>query len=335
VIPTVHRVVSLVGSGYSRAVEQRMTEENRTEQNVAEESQATEEHTTASANTAPAVESGSFEFGEKATKSFPSQVTAALNYAGANKYEYGPRLRNAELTWNVVSAERMAGGIVRVRLEFMPTSGFRGNPGSEYMDIDSGGAVLARRQMSIPKENKPFVLMGIATFSVILAVVTISMMTVFKSEDHDPLYIAGRTLWIRAEEPKQQQFITYQGSDTSGTVYNWAMKPEDEANNELVYVKITLINQTSGTVNLVVDESSSTLLDSKRTSYEPIDAIARAYAAEPAPKYAVPGFVPMWGTVKLNANEQVTGMMVYELPRGSSFSELRWSASDSVRILYQ
>jgi len=113
------------------------------------------------------------------------------------------------------------------------------------------------------------------------------------------------------------------------------MKPEDEANNELVYVKITLINQTSGTVNLVVDESSSNLLDSKRTSYKPIDTLARAYTAEPAPRYSVPEFVPMWGTVKLNANEQVTGMMVYEMPRGSSFSELRWKASDSVSIRYE
>jgi len=306
-----------------------MTEENRTEQNVAEED------TTGSTSTKPAVELASFEFGDEATKSFPSQVSAALNYAEANKYEYGPRLRDAELTWNVVSAERMAGDIVRVRIEFMPTSGFRGNPGSEYMDIDSGGAVLARRQLSIPKENKPFVLIGIATISVILAVVAISWMTVFKGEAGDPLYVAGRTLWIRAEEPKQQQFITYQGSDTSGKVYNWAMKPEDEANNELVYVKITLINQTSGTVNLVVDESSSNLLDSKRTSYKPIDTLARAYTAEPAPRYLVPEFVPMWGTVKLNANEQVTGMMVYEMPRGSSFSELRWKASDSVSIRYE
>jgi len=168
-----------------------------------------------------------------------------------------------------------------------------------------------------------------------LAVVAISWMTVFKGEAGDPLYVAGRTLWIRAEEPKQQQFITYQGTDTSGKVYNWAMKPEDEANNELVYVKITLINQTSGTVNLVVDESSSNLLDSKRTSYKPIDTLARAYTAEPAPRYSVPEFVPMWGTVKLNANEQVTGMMVYEMPRGSSFSELRWKASDSVSIRYE
>ena len=311
-----------------------MTEENRTEQDAAEESQMTNEDTAVSEDAKPAVELARFEFGEQAVKSFPIHVSGALEYARANKYEYGPRLRDAELTWNVVSAEKMAGDMVRVRLEFIPTSGFRGDPGSEYMDIDAGGAVLARRQLSVPKENKPFMLMGITAFSVILAVVLISMLTVFKTEGGDPLYIAGRTLWIRAEEPKQQQFITYQGADTNGIIYNWAMKPEDEANNELVYVKVTLNNETSGVVNLIVDESSALLLDSNKSAYQPIDTISRAYSAEAAPRFLVPGFIPIWGTVKMNGGDQVTGMMVFELPRGSSFSELRWTASDSVTIRY-
>ncbi len=311
-----------------------MTEENRTEQDATDEPQVTEESVDTE-RTGPDAGAPSFAFGEAASTQFPSQVGAALEYAAANKYEYGPRLRNAELDWNVVSAEPMANDIVRVKLEFAPISGFRGDPGSEYMDIDAGGAILARRQISIPKENSPIVLMGITGFSVVLAVVLISMMTVFKTEGGDPLYVAGRTLWIRAEVPKQQEYITYSGEDASGTLYNWAMKPDDEANNELVYIKVTLINQTSGTVNMVVDESAAVLLDANRKTYEPINTITRAYTAESAPKYNVPGFIPIWGTVQIDAGEQVIGMMVFELPRGSSFNELRWKASDSATIRYQ
>ena len=302
-----------------------MTEENRTEQEAVEESNDSGESSSTQG----------FAFGEDAANKYPSQVNAAIEYAAANKYEYGPRMREAELTWDVVSAEPMANGIVRIRLEYSPTSGFRGDPGAEYMDIDAGGAVLARRQINVPKENSPVLLMGFTAFSVVLAVVMISLMTVFKSEGGDPLYVAGRTLWIRAEEPKQQQYITYTGADVNGTVYNWAMKPLDEANNELTYVKVTLINQTSGTVNLVVDESAATLLDGDRASYEPLNTIDSAYTAESAPQYNVPGFIPLWGTVKLNGGEQVSGMMVFEMPRGSSFTELRWTASDSASIKYQ
>ncbi len=311
-----------------------MTEENRTENDAVEESDSTADSATAE-STEQVARSAVFAFGDEAADKFPAQVDAALKYAAANKYEYGPHLRDAELKWEILSAEQMANDIVRVRLEFMPTSGFRGDPGSEYMDIDAGGAVLARRQVSTPKENKPVVLMGITAFSVVLAVVLVSLMTVFKSEGGDPLYVAGRTLWIRAEEPKQQLYITYTGADLNGTVYNWAMKPDDEDNNELVYIKITLINQTSGTVNLVIDEAAATLLDGNRTSYKPIDTISRAYTAENAPKYSVPGFVPMWGSVKLNSGEQVVGMLVFELPSGSSYSELRWAAADSAVIRYR
>ena len=310
-----------------------MTEENRTEQEATEESQTTEE-TVAAENAETTDTSAGFAFGDDAAKSYPNQVKAALEYAEANKYEYGP-LREAELNWNVISAEPMANDIVRVRIEFMPASGFRGDPGSEYMDVDAGGAILARRQVTKPKENSPVILLGVTAFSVILAVILISMMTVFKSEGGDPLYVAGRTLWIRAEEPKQQQFITYQGLDGAGTLYNWAMKPVDEVNNELVYVEVTLINQTSGTVNLVVDEGAATLLDGNKTDYAPVDTIETAYSAESAPKYNVPGFIPLWGTVKLDSGQQVTGMMVFELPRGSTFSELRWRALDSASIRYQ
>jgi len=311
-----------------------MTEENRNEQ---EESQTTDGSETTESSEPQAEPTGSavFAFGDEAKSSFPSQVAAALEYAASNKYEYGPRLRNAELEWDVLSAEQMANDIVRVSLQYTPTTGFRGDPGTEYMDIDAGGAILARRQLTTPKENKPVVLMGITAFSVVLAVVLISLMTVFKEEGGDPLYVAGRTLWIRAEVPEQQLFITYTGADSKGVLYNWAMKPDDEANNELVFVEVTLINQTSGTVNLVVDESAATLLDGDKVVYRPINSIERAYSAESAPQYNVPGFIPLWGSVKLNEGQQVNGMLVFELPADSSFSEFRWRASDSATIKYQ
>ncbi len=302
-----------------------MTEETHKEREALEEPNKVEE-------SSPNLE---FVFGEEASKRYPGQVTAAIEYAAANTYDYGPRMREIDLAWEVVSAEPMANEIVRIRLQYSPVSGFRGDPGLEYMDVDANGAVLARRQLNVPRENRPVLLMGFAAFSVVLAVVMISLMTVFERDTSDPLYVAGRTLWIRAEEPKQQQYITYSGQDSNGNVYNWAMKPSDESNNELTYVQVTLINQTSGTVNLVVDENSAKLLDGDRVTYKPINTIESAYTAERAPQYNVPGFVPLWGSVKLNEGELVSGMMVFEMPRGSTFSELRWTSSDSASIKYQ
>jgi hypothetical protein len=310
-----------------------MTEENRNDDN------STDEVETSTDGNGPQTAEHMDELtdvavGDDAISRFPEEVQAALVYAEENRYEYGPRLRDAELTWNVVSAEPMPNGIARVRLEYLPMSGFRGQAGTEYMDIDAGGAILARRLIRTPKENRPLVLIGITAFSVALALVLISLMTVFKHDGGDPLYVAGRTLWLRAERPKPQQYIVYKGADTTGAVHTWAMKPNDVQANDLVYIKVTLINQTSGTVSLLVDENAAKLLDGDRTDYDPVNTLDGAYPAEMNQRYLVDDFIPMWGSIKLNENEQVTGMLVYEVPKGSSFSQLRWRATDTAVIHY-
>jgi len=273
--------------------------------------------------------------GDEARKYYSAQIDAAIKYAGNNRYEYGPRMRETELQWDVSNVERMANDIVRVTLEYSPTSGFRGDPGTEYLDVDANGEILARRQTRVPKENKPVVLMGIAAFSVVLALVLISMMTFIDQDGGDPLYVAGRTLWIRAEVPKTQQFIIYKGADTQVTLYNWALVPDDESENELAFVEVTIHNQTSGSVRMVVDEEAATLLDTNNRVYEPINTIERAYTAEFSEKFNVPGFQPMWGSIELNEKQQVVGMLVFEVPKDSGFKELRWSASDTASIKYQ
>ncbi|MCH8116183.1 MAG: hypothetical protein IIB25_11980 [Chloroflexi bacterium] len=333
------RLPVLVVLGLAGIVEQRMTEENRNEKETPEthagpQTSTGEPSPDATAN-GPADVPATIARGQDASATFPGQVRAALEYAAANQYEYGPRMRDVELTWDVVSAESMTNNIVRVRLEYSPTTSFRGDPGIEYLDVDPGGAILARRQVRVPKENKPVVLMGITAFSVVLAVVLISLMTVFKPEGGDPQYVAGRVLWIRAERPEAQQYILYSGADTSGNLTTWAMEPDNIEENELVFVKVRLINQTSGTVSLVIDEEAATLLDGNRTSYKPLNTIEAAYQAENNPLYNVAGFIPMWGSLQLNQGEEVAGMLVFELPKGSSFSELRWNASDSAIIRYR
>ena len=311
-----------------------MTEENRNELVAGDDSSDEVEDSAATETTEPAGESSGALLGGDAIEKFPLQVQAARNYAEENSYEYGPAFRDTEIAWDVISGESMSDDIVRVYIGFAPVSGFRGDPGVEYMDVDSGGAVLARRQISIPKENRPVGLMVFTALSVVVAVVVISWLTVFKPEGGDPLYVAGRTLWIRSEVPVSQKIISYVGNDVKGIAHNWEMRPDDEANNELVFVKITLINQVSGSVNLVLDEGAATLLDGNRTKYNPINVIERAVTADADSDYNVPSFVPLWGTLVLNTGQQVAGMLVFELPRNSSFDELRWNASDSAIIRY-
>ena len=76
-------------------------------------------------------------------------------------------------------------------------------------------------------------------------------------------------------------------------------------------------------------------MDQSRQNYNRFTTIDRTLEANGVDKVNSPDFKPMWGSLTLDEGEQVIGMLVFELPEGSSFTELRWSASDSAVIKYQ
>ena len=136
-----------------------MTEENR---DLETESKGPERDADAGPVTAEDGDGGTAEEPER--ERFPVQEDLALKYVADNKYAYGPRLSKVDMEWSVLAAESVPGGIVRVTIEFRPSGPFRGTTGSEYVDVNEDGVVLARRQLRIPKENWPWVLIGLAVF---------------------------------------------------------------------------------------------------------------------------------------------------------------------------
>lgn len=273
--------------------------------------------------------------GEEARKAFPTQVAAALSYAADNKYDYGPKLRNAQLQWDIDRVELQDSGIARVYLRFRPSESFRGEAGSEYLDIDSDGAVLARRQLHLPKEQLPILLIGLAVVSLISMGVVLGLQWVYNPFEAGPdLYVSGRILWVRAELPDRQPFIVYDAPSLSGEAGRWSIAPVGDG-TELVIIETTLINQTSGAVNMVVDRDAAQLRIRGSISLKPIDIIDASYPVEGSERRNLrPDFRGMWGSITLNQGEQITGHMVFEAPVRSEFSEFRWLAGDTAVVRY-
>ena len=48
-----------------------------------------------------------------------------------------------------------------------------------------------------------------------------------------------------------------------------------------------------------------------------INPIERTYASERSDTYLVDGFIPLWGSIQLDPQEQVTGMLIFEVPESS------------------
>ena len=274
--------------------------------------------------------------GDDARDSHPTEVAAALQYAEQNKYDYGPKLRDAEFQWEINGVATMDNGISRVFIDYTPSASFRGSSGSEFIDVDSSGAVLARRQIRVPKQNLPVVLVALTVVSLVALAVVEVLLWANPFESGPELYVAGRTLWIRAELPRSQPYVVYNAPSSAGDVNQWAIQPEGQG-TEIVIVETVLTNQTSGAVRMVVDSEAAELRIKGSIALKPINVIGRSYIVESSPndRYLDPEFRLMWGGFTLNQGEELRGHIVFEAPAGSKFSDFRWLAGDTAVVRYE
>lgn len=281
-----------------------------------------------------APQSENFIEGDAARDAYPTEVAAALQYASENKYDYGPKLREADLQWDVNGVEPLEGGISRVFVDYAPSASFRGSSGSEYFDVDASGGVLARRQIRVPKQSLPIVLIALTVVSLISLALVEVLLWANPFDAGPTLYVAGRTLWIRAELPKQQPYVVYNAPSTGGEFGQWAISPAGQG-TEIVIVETTLTNQTSGAVRMVVDRDAAELRIRGSIALKPVDVIDRSYQVETAnDRYHDPEFRLMWGGFTLNQGEELRGHLVFEAPIGSEFSDFRWLAGDTAVVRY-
>ena len=273
---------------------------------------------------------------DEARARFPAHVDAALKFVQDNRYDYGPKLRDVEMNWQVAGATELDDSLTRIFIDYSPLKAFRGRSGSEYVDVDSEGSVVARRQVRVPKENLPFVLIGLAAASVI-ALAAVQILVWFNPFEGGPeLYVSGRTLYLRSELPRVRQHVEYQAPTGSGEFIRWAVSPSGDG-TELVMVEVTVINATSGAVKMNVDRDAAELRIADSVGLKPVDILDRSYPVEEgASRWFVPDFRAMWGSYTLNRGEQLSGHLIFEAPAGSEFSEFRWSTGgDSPRVSYR
>ncbi len=280
--------------------------------------------------------------GDEARSAFPAQVQQAMAYAQANRYAYGPKFSKLDLTLDVTGAERRPDGAVRVMLSFRPAKQFRGRAGSESVDIRNDGTVTARSVTHVPREDLPWVLIALAVISVMAAGALVPWVLFY--EGGDSLYVAGRIMYIRSNEPQLAPYILFTGPDVNNVIKDWAIKAEGTG-TELAFFKVTLVNAQSGSVKVIIDEGAAEIRTSDDQTYKPLDTVKRTYQTDTKdPRRTVTGFLPLWSPAKaggtdpealtLKENEQVEGYLVFEVPKGSKIEELRWNATDSAVIRF-
>jgi hypothetical protein len=277
-------------------------------------------------NTKPTLDYGKFSREKE-------KIDIAFNHIINNEYEYGPVFQKTEKKYSVKKIETSSTTPLISRLYFTFQIDKYDESGDEYVEIDSDNKILTRRITLFPKQKKPLPLILITVFSLLIAIIVIPWV-LLNSDSADPLYKAGKVLWIKSEEPVFQKIVNYEGPDAiSGKLRNWEITGIDDQ-NYLGLVKLKIINETANTITLDINEECAELLASNKKTYYPTNSLTKAYDVSKINKKNQMDFVPLWGTVELTTGTMVTGYLVFDLPNGVTFSRLRWIASDTVTINY-
>lgn len=259
---------------------------------------------------------------------------AAVDYASEHREVYGRRWRKRDLTYTVLNSETTDEGNTLVTMTYRPAVKFHGRPGEEEIVVSPDGEVVDRTQVHAPQDPFPWPLAGLALASVIAAAVMVPLILTQQSRSVNPLYVSGRILWMRVTKPTVVDKIQYRNQDVQGQIRDWEISPS-KPNDALALVEVTLINQQSRNVVVVVDENAATLTAKDGTAYTPINTVQSSHVVSTLnEKYNQPGFVPLWQTKSIAAGEQLTGMLVFEVPKGSTFQEFDWNATDNMIVRY-
>jgi len=263
---------------------------------------------------------------------FGAVEAAALAYVDGDRTPYGGLMARRELKFEALESQRL-GADIRVRIGYQPTSRFSGRPGEEWVLVSPEGEILTRELLSRPKENQPWVLIALASLSLIAALVLIPTIISRSDPSGDPLYRAGRTLWMRASPPDIVSEVQYGGRTLDGDSVNFRIVGPGEGWG-LAVVHVSLFNQSSQQVSVAIDEQAAVLVDVDGNEYSPINVVNRSLGMSGPidSQYRYPDFIGLWRSIVVRSSESVSGMLLFEVPPDFEADRLHWKASDTIQV---
>lgn len=263
---------------------------------------------------------------------FEKAGAIALAFVDEDRTPYGGPMARRELSFEVLGTQRL-GADIRVRIGYRPSKGFSGRSGEEWILVDQDGVIRTRELISRPKENQPWVLIALAAISVIAAVILVPLLISRSDPSGDPLYRAGRTLWMRASQPDIVDEVQYGGLTLAGDSVNFRIA--GPANDwQLAVIHVSLFNQTSQQVSVAIDENAVVLTDVDGEEYAPINVVERSEGMTGPidSQYRYPDFIGLWRSIVIRGAESVAGMLLFEVPPDFEANLLTWKASDTIQV---
>ncbi|MBM03461.1 MAG: hypothetical protein CL766_01555 [Chloroflexi bacterium] len=162
--------------------------------------------------------------------------------------------------------------------------------------------------------------------TITLLILTLTILTLISCKQEITLVgKSGRSLEILVDKPLKLENLDYVHLNGQ---YN-RLFPK-ASNRILALVEVTVINRTSTVVPIKIDENASLLGDSRGETIEPLNPFKNEQLIilnEPIKDIYSP---LLWGDIELARNTQVSGWMIFDVPRGLRLNSFTWDEVDYI-----
>ncbi len=161
------------------------------------------------------------------------------------------------------------------------------------------------------------------------------------SSDPDVVGVRGRSIEIHAKRPVVGEKITYQAP---GGDQFYVFRPR-ASNRQMAAVCVTVVNRTSTVMPLEVNPDAARLGNRRGERIQAFDPFESSSIVDSADDDSIlmdPGDEEdlsrckqlLWGQVQLDRNFQVSGWMLFDVPKGLTLGTLWWDEVDEVVLDY-
>ena len=160
------------------------------------------------------------------------------------------------------------------------------------------------------------------------------------SSDPDVVGVRGRSIEIHAKRPVVGEKLTYQSPINEYYVF----RPK-ASNRQMVAVCVTVVNRTSTVMPLEINPEAARLGNRRGERIPAMDPFERSSIVDSAggdPVLTDTGDEEdlsrctqlLWGQVQLDRQFQVSGWMLFDVPKGLTLGTLWWDEVDEVVLDY-
>ena len=137
----------------------------------------------------------------------------------------------------------------------------------------------------------------------------------------------GRSLEIHVTSPDIVDEVNY--LDGAGNPVQIRARA---SNRQLAIVEVTIVNRTSILTPLRIDTESVQLGDRRGDRVDVLDPFESARPVERFTEDDVTYLGFLWGDSQLERNFQITGWMVFDVPKGLTLGTLWWNEVDDITL---